>query len=81
MNRPITTDLHNILDLIVCAEGYGFKDDVLFTAFRDMIHSLSDEEIETFSREMASKDGYGDEDYEHAVEQLNEFRDKYLETT
>lgn len=83
MERTITTTVGNILSLISCAEDYGFKIDVLFDEFRDMLNNeLKDEEIESYCQwflsEEAIKQGYSEEDYEKCKETLIEFKEKYI---
>ena len=76
--RIIKTNLKNILDLIACAGDYGFEDDVLFDAFREMLDSkLTNEEIETHARSVEAMKGYGKEDYEEIKERLKGFKNKY----
>ena len=78
MNREIKTDLENILSLIACAGDYGFADDVLFDAFREMLNSkLTDDEIEWYARLVESEEGYTEEDYEAIKERLISFKNKY----
>jgi hypothetical protein len=78
MNRKIKTDLENILSLIACASDYGFADDVLFDAFREMLNSkLTYEEIEWYARLIESKEGYTQEDYKSIKESLEGFKNKY----
>lgn len=78
MNREIKTDLENILSLIACARDYGFEDDVLFDAFKEMLEGkLSEEEIEWYARLVESEDGYTEEDYEAIKERLKDFKNKY----
>lgn len=78
MNREIKTNLKNILDLIACASDYGFEDEVLFDAFREMLGSkLTNEEIEVHARSVEVMEGYGKEDYEVIKERLKGFKDKY----
>lgn len=82
-NREISINIDDILSLIHCAEYYGFADDVLFTSFRDWLgRKLTDEEIKIFAQEYFTPEnraqGYSEEDYESAVETLNEFRNKYI---
>lgn len=78
MNREIKTDLENILSLIACAGDYGFEDDVLFDAFREMLGGkLTEEEVEWYARSVEAKDGYDEEDYEAIKERLADFKNKY----
>ena len=77
MNREIKTDLENILSLIACASYYGFESDVLFVAFREMLGSkLTQEEIEWYARSVEAEAGYGEEEYEAIIEQLEDFISK-----
>ena len=76
--RIIKTTLENILSLIACASDYGFEDDVLFDAFREMLDSkISNEEIETYARSVEAMEGYGEEDYDAIKERLKVFKNKY----
>jgi len=76
--RIIKTNLDNILDLIDCARDYGFERDVLFNAFSEMLDSkLTNEEIESYARNVEAMEGYGKEDYEAVKERLKDFKDKY----
>ena len=76
--RIIKTTLENILSLIACASDYGFEDNVLFDAFREMLDSkLTNEEIETYARSVEAMEGYGQEDYEAIKERLKDFKNKY----
>ncbi|MCP4355247.1 MAG: hypothetical protein GY793_06370 [Proteobacteria bacterium] len=78
MNREIKTDLENILSLIACASDYGFENNVLFDAFREMIGSkLTEHEIEWYARSIEAENGYGKEDYEAIKERLESFKNKY----
>lgn len=81
--RELTTTLDNILDLINCAEDYGFYDDVLLCAFANLMkYQLSDEEIENYAKIFLTpeytKKGYSEEDYEAAIERLKEFKTTYI---
>lgn len=79
--RILKTTLENILSLISCAADYGFEDDILFDAFWKMMDGkLSDEEIETYARNVEAKTDYGEEDYEEIKERLINFKNKYYET-
>jgi len=76
--RIIKTNLENILSLISCASDYGFEDDVLFDAFREMLEGkLTNEEIEKYARSVEAEDGYDEEDYEAIKERLKDFKNKY----
>ena len=76
--RIVKTTLENILSLISSARDYGFEDDVLFDAFREMLDSkLTDEEIETYARSVEAIEGCDEENYEEVKERLNAFKDKY----
>lgn len=72
-DRKIETTLYNILDLIACAEGYGFADDVLMCALFKITGKVTDEEIKVFV-----KDNYlSAEDCQDIIARLKESRDKY----
>lgn len=77
--RKLTTSLDNILDLINCAETYGFDSDMLFDSFAEILeHKLNQEEIQLFAKAIAALPGYGEEDYTSAKERLTEFKEKYI---
>ena len=76
--RIIKTTLENILSLIACASDYGFENDVLFDAFREMLDGkLTNEEIETYARSVEAMEGFTNEDYEEIKERLKGFKNKY----
>jgi hypothetical protein len=78
MDREIKIRLGDILSLIACAADYGFEDNVLFDAFRQMLDSkLTNEEIETYARSVEAMEGYSKEDYEAIKERLKYFKNKY----
>ena len=76
--RIIKTNLENILSLITCAADYGFENDILFDAFREMINGkLTNEEIEIYSRSVEAMDGYNEEDYKVIKSILKRFKNEY----
>lgn len=81
MNRIIKTDLFNILDLINCAETYGFGDDMFYAAMFDMIKPVGNLEIKEYSETYETPEmeelGYTREDALRVVEHLMKLRDKY----
>ena len=78
MNREVKADLGDILSLIACASDYGFEDDVLFDAFKEMLGGkLKDSEIEWYARSVESTDGYTNEDYKEIKERLENFKNSY----
>ena len=81
-NRILEIKLDDILELICCADDYGYRNDVLFEAFSLLLTTLSDEEIEnyasTFLSDESKKDGFSEEDYESSKKILLEFRNEYL---
>lgn len=80
-NREITTDLENILELIVVAEDYGFGRSIFYSAMFDLVKPLSMEEIQAFADRYNTPEfqeiGYGDEDYENALNTLHELNEQY----
>lgn len=80
-NREVTTTLQNILDLINCAESYGFGDDIFYDAMFSIIKPLSEEEIESYAKTFLTGEmiymGYSQEDYDSAIETLIELNNKY----
>jgi hypothetical protein len=76
--RKIEIEISEILDLVNCAEDYGFEDDVLFDAFAEFLgYKLSNEEIEIFSKSFLKEEGYGKEDYNQIKKRLFDFKTKY----
>jgi hypothetical protein len=83
MARKLSIELDDLLDLVNCAEDYGFADDVFLDAAAEwMGRKLSDAEIEEFAAryltpEMEAK-GYSEEDAGSTPESLRAFRDRYI---
>lgn len=79
--RKIEIDLHELLDIVIAAEDYGYSDDSLLSWFGDFIGELTDNEIEQFASwfksDEAKKQRYTEEDYEDVKNKLKLFRDKY----
>ena len=81
MARELKIELFDILELISCAEDWGFVHDVLFDAFAEMLeYPLSDEDIESYSRSIEALKGYGAEAYKQTRSRLIEFKKKYIES-
>jgi hypothetical protein len=76
MNREIKTDLHNILEHVVCSHDYGYHDDVLMTDFGILTGYVSDNEIESYIKTAATHE-YIEEDKRYWREALTEWRNKY----
>ena len=78
----IEIELDQILDLINCADDYGFNKSPLMCSFAEIIKTLTDEDIEKFAKgfltEEMRKQGYSEEDYEESKERLNNFRTVYM---
>ncbi len=81
--RILRVPLPEVLSIVACAESYGHGNDVLLDALADWTgYSVSDAEIEEYSRESclsddARKQGYGEEDYAECIVNLTEWRDRY----
>ncbi|MFA5026048.1 MAG: hypothetical protein WC503_06085 [Candidatus Shapirobacteria bacterium] len=79
--RPITIPLEELLDLLSCAEDYGFDDDIFYNFVFSYINPLTDEEIEefaqTFLTEAAIRKGYGEEDYQNIKYKLTKLKETY----
>lgn len=75
--RQITIELPEILDLVSCAEDYGFADDVFMCSMYEFCGDVSDAEISEFAQALASKEGYSSEDGEEASDRLTEWRNKH----
>jgi len=83
--RKVEIDIYEILDLICSSEDYGFNNSTLLYSFKEMLDSLSNDEIENycsyFLSEEAINQGYTNEDYEICKERLIEFKEKYFNET
>ncbi len=75
--RKIEIDLDDILELVNCAEDYGFANDVLLNAFASFTVEVTDEEIKSYATKLMEEDGYGQEDYDEAIEVLTTWRDRF----
>lgn len=80
-DRTISTNLHNILDLVACAEDYGYGKSIFYSAMFEIMWPLSDLEIEVYAKRFLHPDmvaqGYGQEDYEVNKDTLTELRERY----
>ena len=78
MSRKLDVSIASILELISCAEDYGFESDVLFDSFSAMLdNTITDEEIENYARSVEAEEGYGEEDYIGIKEKLNDYKCTY----
>jgi len=77
MSKNITIPRLEILDLIACAEDYGFADDVLFAAFSNWLISISNSDIETYLVEYIPLDTYSKEDADNIREKFKSFNKRY----
>lgn len=82
MNRKVNTDLYNILDLIACSNDYGHNGQIIMGALLDMSGDISSLEIESFAKdkflsEDAKNQGYGEGDYEAAIETITFYATKH----
>ncbi len=81
-NRPVVTDLQNILSLVVCAEDYGYGDDVFMDAIAGLVGRwVTDEEVEGYVSQFITPEfvtrGYGEEDAEVKRGIIIRWRDTY----
>ena len=80
--RKIEVDLESILDLINCAEDFGFAKTAFFSKMADLTGYVSDNEIHEYANDYLTDEmkahGYTREDYNKAIETLTEWRDKYF---
>lgn len=61
MNRKVEVELFDLLELISCAEDYGFW--AVVPDLKNFAGDVTEEEIEAYARNIENKDGYGKEDY------------------
>jgi len=72
MGRKVEVELFDLLELISCAEDYGFWEVV--PDLKNFSGDVTVNEIEEFAKSVAERDGYGQEDYEEIRHKLlNEF--------
>ena len=77
MSAKREIDQDDILSLVHCAEDYGHWNDVCMLSLYDWAKPVTDGDIERYAKDLSEEDGYGQEDYDSAKEQLAEWRDKY----
>lgn len=74
----VSTTRKEVIDVILAAEDYGYDRSVLMVFLFELLgFNLTPEEIEEFSKNLASEEGYTEEDYIHGVETLNKYAQKY----
>jgi len=80
--RFVTIPLEELLDLLSCADDYGFDGDIFYDFVFSYINPLTEEEIEefaqTFLTEEAKNRGYGEEDYHNIKNKLMELKEAYI---
>lgn len=76
--RKLKVDLEEVLDMIICAGDYGHDNCVIMGFFGDAIGELTNSEIEEFVKGYINKDGYTKNDRLSYVEELKEYRRKYI---
>ncbi|AFY60319.1 hypothetical protein [Synechococcus sp. PCC 6312] len=74
MNRQLTTDLYEVLDMLNASEDYGFHP-MIIEFLKTLATNVTASEIEAFAREtflsqQAATEGYTQEDYESSIERL-----------
>lgn len=78
-NRILTTDLENILSMIVCADDYGFNNNVVMDFFAGLMNrKLTDEEIEGYSKGILEDKRYTEEDYAATKSILEGFKRRFI---
>ena len=80
-NRKIETDLFNILNLINASGDYGFGHPIFIISMFDLIKPVTEEDITAFASIYLTPGytakGYGQEDFEEAINTLTELNKKY----
>lgn len=81
VTRTVSIEVNEIIDLMCCAEDYGYDDPVLMDAFYDWVSPLTDERIEEYARsflaENRQQQGYTEEDADSARRRLRDIRARY----
>jgi hypothetical protein len=83
--RTVEVDLELILELISCADDYGYRKSILLSGFAEMVGELTDADIEEYVARFTTPEylaqGYSEEDADNARECLSVFRSEYLRPT
>lgn len=76
--RTVTIEFEDLLDVVNCAETYGYDRAVLLDAIAAWCdRRVSDAEIDTYAACFLTMKGYGVEDQRAAQVQLRAWRDRY----
>lgn len=70
LDRELKTNVRNILSMVACGYDYGHRNPIFDHFAAHMCETLTEDEIEAYARELESKKGYGEEDYEDVKEIL-----------
>lgn len=74
--RVLQIPIENVLNLVVCAEDFGFQE--AWSDFAAMTRWVSDEEIIEYSESILTEgSSYTEEDVESHKERLKTWRDRY----
>ena len=79
--RKVEFSLNDVLDLVGCANDYGFGHEILLSAFAKQSGWVTDEEIRAYTdwfvTPEAREQGYGEEDRDKQRERLTAWRATY----
>lgn len=73
--------LDDVLDLVFCAQDYGFDHGIVMSTFAKWTGPVTDAQIAAFADGYVTPEqrarGYTDEDRQNAIERVTAWRDKY----
>lgn len=79
--RTLAVDLAKVLDVVACAQLYGYEEDVLSIALGKMTGPVDDAEIQEFANWYATdagrSQGYGEQDRDAVLLILTAWRDQF----
>ena len=77
----IITNRDNVISMVSCADDYGHRNQIIDHFFWQLLgEKLTDAEIVEYATELASGDGYDQEDFDEVSERLTYWRDGMRKT-
>ncbi len=78
LEQPLIGTRKDVLEMINCAEDYGHSGEIASDFLAQLLGGiLSDDEIETYAKQLSEQPGYSEEDYASAKERLSQFRTRW----
>lgn len=83
VDREVSTNLSEVLDMVNCAEYYGFDDSMVLGFLAQVSGYVTNDEIKGYSERYLSKGyiegGCEQSDCDEALQRLTEWRDQYCD--